>query len=449
MTQPSSSPSTLAHGHCLGPGRRIGAPVHTGQYCRLFPELPPLAVDEARLQALGLAGGPCDGTQEADQEAGVAAGWPHFGQFVAHDITADRSPLTHRADAQVQNFRTPRPNLECVYAAGPVGSPYLFDRDDPAKLLVGENGTDVPRNAQGIALVGDPRNDVHLFVNQLHVAMLRVHNTLVDRLRDAGASGSEVFGEARRSLMWHYQWVLLHDFLPTLVGADLVDRLLADGPTLGPLAGRPCIPFEFADAAYRYGHSQIRQRYRVNAISGEVPLFPDLMGFGPVGPDRAIDWALLFDLPGHPPAQRAKRIDGRLPAALIHLPVEISGEVEDPSYRSLASRDLQRGRATGLPSGEAVARALGVHPLTADEVALPGWRGETPLWFYVLREADVRGNGDRLGPVGGRIVGEVLVAIIDGDPESFRTVDPGWHPTLGTGRPEDFGLAELLLAATG
>ena len=354
---------TLARDHCLGPARRVDAPVHTGQYGRLFPELPALVVDEDRLQRLGVAGGACDGTEGAEREAEVAAGWPFFGQFVAHDITADRSPLTHGADAQVQNFRTPRLNLECVYAAGPVGSPYLFDREDPAKFLLGESGIDVPRNWQGIALVGDPRNDVHVFLNQLHVVMFKTHNSLVDRLRGEGVSDDAVFDDARQLLTWHYQWIVLHDFLPGLVGTELADRLLVDGATLGHLAGDPCIPFEFADAAYRYGHSQIRQRYRVNATSGHLPLFPDLMGFRPVGPERSIDWALLFDLPGQPPAQRAKRIDGRLPAALMNLPVEITGEVEDPSFRSLAGRDLQRGRATNLPSGEAVARALGVEPL--------------------------------------------------------------------------------------
>ena len=183
--------------------------------------------------------------------------------------------------------------------------------------------------------------------------------------------------------------------------------------------GEPFIPFEFADAAYRYGHSQIRHRYRINDRQPDLPLFPDLIGFAPVGPEMAVDWSLLFDVPGRPAAQRAKRIDGRLPASLISLPQAISGDVDDDAYRSLAARDLQRGQATGLPSGEAVARELGVEPLSPAECGLGehGWDGETPLWFYILREASVRHDGDRLGDVGGRIVGEVLVGIIDADPE--------------------------------
>jgi hypothetical protein len=170
------------------------------------------------------------------------------------------------------------------------------------------------------------------------------------------------------------------------------------------------------------------------------------MGFGAVAPRHTVDWTLQVDVPGQPSAQRAKRIDERLPAALIALPTEVSGSAPGSDYASLANRDLQRGQAVGLPSGEAVARRLGVPALSARQAGLSqhGWTGETPLWFYILKEADVLGGGDRLGPVGGRIVGEVIVGLIDGDPESFRSVDPGWTPTLPA-RTGTFGLADILV----
>jgi hypothetical protein len=219
-------------------------------------------------------------------DANVPAGWPLFGQFVAHDITADRSLLLqHPAADHIANFRTPRANLECLYGDGPVGNPFLYDRGDPAKLLIGTNEQgapgDLPRNAQGIALVGDPRNDVHLFVSQLHLAMLKIHNLLVDRLREDGVPQAELFDAARRATTWHYQWIILNDFLPTLVGQTLMDELLAEGPRYYKPGGPTYIPFEFADAAYRYGHSQIRRTYRLQAGGPKLPLFPDLIGFGP------------------------------------------------------------------------------------------------------------------------------------------------------------------------
>ena len=109
-------------------------------------------------------------------------------------------------------------------------------------------------------------------------------------------------------------------------------------------------------------------------------------------------------------------------------------------------RDLQRGVATGLPSGESIARLVGEEALRADEVGLGtfGWSGETPLWYYLLKEAEVREEGERLGPVGALIVGEVLLGIVDGDPESFRSVDPAWQPTLPSRTPGRFTLADLL-----
>ena len=443
------SKPVLARDHCLAPDRVVDAPIYGGRYGRLFPDLSPLSVDEALLHEIGALGGACDasGTAPGNDDAAVAAGWPFVGQFVAHDITADRSPLrSHTTADTLRNFRTPRLNLECLYGGGPVGSPYLYQRGDAAKLLLGDGGRDVPRNREGVALIGDPRNDVHLFVNQLHVAFLRAHNLLVDRLREDGVSEVDIFDEARRSLMWHYQWVLLHDYLPGLVGEGLVAELLEEGARFYAPGDDPYIPFEFADAAFRYGHSQIRHRYRVNAASAEVPMFPDLMGFGPVAPERAIEWELLFDLPEHPPAQRSKRIDGRLPASLINLPAQITGDVDDQSYRSLAVRDLQRGQAIGLPSGEAVSRHIGAEPLDGDAIGLAryGWHDETPLWLYILRESDVLGGGDSLGPVGGRIVGEVLVGILDADPESFRSLDRGWQPTLPAAG-STFALSDLLL----
>jgi hypothetical protein len=421
-------------------------------YRSLFDGLPPLDVDEHVLHELGRAGGVCDlGVDFAgDTDSEVAAVWPFFGQFVAHDITADRSPIGHHGDrSSVHNFRVPRANLESLYAAGPVGSPYLYSKDDPARLLTSPEGGDVPRNHEGIALIGDPRNDVHLFTSQMVVAFIELHNRSVDRLRDDGVAADDVLEEARREVIWHYQHVILREFLPSLIGPELTAELLDGGTQLYRADEEPYIPFEFADAAYRYGHAQIRDSYQVNERFGPCRVFPDLMGFGPVTPEHMVDWTLQVDVDGHPAAQRSKRIDPRLPRSLIALPTRVSGSAQGTDYASLANRDLQRGRAVGLASGEAIARRLGVPVLSADQVGLAqrGWTGETPLWFYILKEAHVLQDGARLGPVGGRIVGEVLVGIIDADPASFRSVDPHWTPTLPARRLGAFGLADVLVPA--
>jgi hypothetical protein len=443
--------------HCLAPSRSVDAPVdgEAGRYERLFPELPPLVGEGDALLALGNAGGLCDGGEDCDDATETAGGWPLFAQFIAHDITADRSPLSPQAEiADVVNFRSPRADLECLYGAGQIGSPFLYRRDDPALLLLGRNDrgeeNDVPRNAEGIALIGDPRNDSHIVVSQLHVAMIKVHNRLVELARGRGVAGAEVFETARRETVWHYQWVIVNDYLPRLVGAELVESVLEHGPRFYRSNGAPRIPFEFADAAFRYGHSQVRDSFELNSDKQALRLFPDLIGFRPVPAELAIEWSRLFDVEGAVPAQRAKLIDGQLARSLIELPAAITGEVEQDAYQSLAGRDLQRGYGYGLPSGEAVARAMGETPIAGDPLGLraAGWQGETPLWLYFLAESASCGRGEQLGPSGGRIVAEVLIGIIDADPESYRAVSPEWRPPLPARGPE-FALTDLLIPAAG
>jgi hypothetical protein len=440
--------------HCLAPSRPVDAPVagESGRYERLFPHLAALQGEDDALLALGAAGGICDGSEGCEDATETAAGWPLFGQFIAHDITADRSPLAHRAElTDAVNFRSPRANLECLYGGGQVGTPFLYRRDDPALLLLGRNErgeeADLPRNPEGVALIGDPRNDVHIVVSQLHVAMIKVHNRLVELARERGVATAEVFGTARRETIWHYQWVIVNDYLPRLVGAALVGSILEHGPRFYRPDGAPRIPLEFADAAFRYGHSQVRDSFELNSGSNELRLFPDLIGFRPVPAELVIEWSRFFDVSGARPAQRAKLIDGRLARSLIELPAAITGEVELEAYQSLAGRDLERGHAYGLPSGEAVAEAMGEAPVAGDPLGLraAGWSGETPLWLYFLAESAIHGGGEQLGPSGGRIVAEVLIGILDADPGSYRANEPGWTPTLPA-REERFGLTDLLLS---
>jgi hypothetical protein len=443
-----------ASDHCLAPSRSVDAPVDgtEGRYTRLFPELPSLPDEDDAVLALGSAGGICDAGDSCEDAVDTAAGWPLFGQYIAHDITADRSPLGAHAElSSALNFRSPRANLESLYGSGQIGSPFLYTRDDPALLLLGRNDRgepdDVPRNAEGVALIGDPRNDVHVVVSQLQVAMIKLHNRLVELARERGVEPGDVFETARRETVWHYQWVIVNDYLPRLVGAELVDSILEEGPRFYRAGPAPLIPFEFADAAFRYGHSQVRDSFDLNAGATDLSLFPDLIGFRAVPAELVVEWSRLFDVPGARPAQRAKLIDGRLARSLIELPAAITGDVEQDSYRSLAGRDLERGHAYGLPSGEAVALAMGEQPLDGDPLGLreAGWPGETPLWLYFLAESASHGGGERLGPCGGRIVAEVLIGIIDADPGSYRAGGAAWEPTLPA-RGESFGLVDLLPA---
>jgi hypothetical protein len=444
---------STSRSHCLAPGRPgrvVDAPVNPlsrRRYARMFPGMPRFTAEEAFRYALGRQGGICDCEGDVDEpasEAEGAAGWPIFGQFVAHDIRP-------RIDVhQLENARTPQLNLECLYGDGPVGHPFLFQRDDSALFLLGDDDDDVLRNREGIGIIGDPRNDSHMLISQLHLAMQRVHNAFVMKARRAGVPDGARFDYARRETRWHYQWIIVHEFLPAVIGDALTADLIAYGARYYEPGDAAFIPLEFADAAYRYGHCQIRHRYRANTSSEPAPLFPDYLGFRPVPPSRRVDWRLFFDgfdgrggagasegANGGPRAiraQRARRIDGKLVRSLIELPVAITGENDVDEYQSLAVRDLERGEGVGLPSGEALARHLGETPLTREEIGVEStnWRGETPLWFYILREANARTGGHRLGPIGARIVGDVLIGLLDSDPLSYRSEDSTWRPAYPT-----------------
>src|SRR5260370_15455496 len=158
--------------------------------------------------------------------------------------------------------------------------------------------------------------------------------------------------------------------------------------------------------------------YTLNSMGARGQVFPDCAGTCPVLHDRVIEWSYFFQLNDQQPPQASKRIDTLLAHSLVDLPTSVVGDTEIPEQHSLAYRDLVRGEALDLPSGEALARAMGVEPLSRDEVGLSqmGWKSETPLWYYILREAEMRQRGERLGEVGGRIVAEVLLGLIDGDP---------------------------------
>ncbi len=448
------------HSCVVNPELKDAQPSLGGKYGQMFPGLPSCEVDLDSAVALGRASSRMDATlpvvDEALENPRIPAGFMILGQFVAHDITADRSLLARHAVAgELTNSRAPRLDLESLYGDGPVGNPFLYDREDPDKLLIGPDAAgglvDLPRNHQGVALVGDPRNDVHLLISQLHVAFLRFHNRAVDWLREKGTPDADVFEEARRLVSWHYQWIVAHEFLPLSVGDGVAAEVVSSGREYYEPGANPTLPVEFSDAAYRFGHSQITPTYRLNDRIGEARIFPDCLGGGRVASELVIDWSYFFDLPGaqHGP-QPSRRLVASLTHALIDLPEQIVGHTEVPEHHSLAARDLQRGAALGLPSGEAVARAMGVEPLSAEECGLGSdWRAETPLWYYVLKEAEVRAGGGHLGPVGGRIVAEVLVGLLDADPGSYRRADPGWRPALPASESGDFRMADLVAFGAG
>ncbi len=433
-----------------------------GRFGRMFRSLEPFAPTDDVLKGLATSMAPTAAVDAspAGDNPDIPAAYTYLGQFVDHDITFDPvSALERRNDPDaLTNVRTPRFDLDCLYGGGRQQMPFLYDEEDPAKLLVGRNTAsiqepeDLPRNQQGRALIGDPRNDVHVIVSQLHLALIRFHNAVVDRLRSTFTPESEVVDEARRLTCWHYQWVVVHDFLKRLVGPEVLSEVLVkDKRTKGWKAdlrfyawrNTPFMPVEFSGAAYRFGHSMVRDGYKLNEELDVIPVFSpaltpnplqQLGGFRPLPKRWKVDWSMFFVVSGSTP-QPSRLIDTTLAGPLHQLPVGV-----DKPRRSLALLNLLRGRALQLPSGQAVAAAMGTSRPDSDL----GLEGEAPLWYYLLRESEVVAQGRRLGPTSARIVAEVLLGLLKGDPSSFLRKAPAWVPELPSENPGEFTMVDIL-----
>ena len=461
------------------------------EFTRIFQHLPAFAPPSARIRAalveLGrkgglmdagdhLAAGPVELITNPDLNAnnpnsgGHKAGATFMGQFFDHDMTFDTTSRlgqpTHPHTAP--NRRRPFFDLDSVYGDGPSGSPLLYDPADRAKFRVEHGGLfeDLPRDANGTAIIADPRNDENLVIAGLQVAFLLFHNATVDRVREQEPewSSEDVFDEARRLTTLHYQWLLVHEFLPQFVGQPLVDNIRTHGGRFYPApetAGT--IPVEF-QMAYRFGHSLVRPSYRANftgnggtaffamlfdggAAAGGEPT--DLRG-GSRGSRRFIGWHTFFEFPGFTSDTRPnKRIDTKLSTPLFELPLGAIASGLPPV--SLAERNLLRHLTWSLPSGQAIAAAMGGPVLPdsafADLKAVePSFVSSTPLWYYVLREADLLADGETLGPIGGRLVAEVFIGLLRADRNSMLNQSPPFVPSLGAA-PGSFTMIDLLRIA--
>jgi hypothetical protein len=398
------------------------------------------------------------------------AGFTFIGQFIDHDITLDTTPLElQQADPDATvNFRTPRYDLDVLYGRGPVNEPQFYDSGDRDKLRLETNVNgvlDLGRDGDGRAIIPDRRNDENLIIVQLHKAVAQFHNRIVDHARAQGIRPEWVFETARRLTRWHYQWAVIHDFLPRFVGDQLVGpngtvyKEVAGKPPVINLNyykptnrdGRPFMPVEFAVAAYRFGHSIIRPFYIIND-SGIVNIFGPADGFNlnggrPIPSNLVIDWKNILPVDPTFAARKPRKIDAKLSIPLTDLPGS-AVPPPDPT-KHLAVRNTLRGKHVGLPSGQQVARAMRVNVLSNATLGLsndPGWGGEAPLWFYILKEAELPPyNGEQLGPVGGRIMAETLVGLLQRDPNSYLYLDAVWKPAPPiaptTGQ---FGFVDLL-----
>lgn len=480
------------------------------RFGKMFPDLEPFRRPRGELANLGRAMRELAPEDPALNNSEIAAGFTYLGQFIDHDITADKTQGFPRINdpEEIEQARTPSLDLDSLYGLGPKRQPELYDKGFPkrqAMFRIGltssapspggsQPGTpdipvslpnDLPRRANTQAIIGDPRNDENLLVAQTHLAFLKFHNRVMDTLPQGQATEDDgpvaftmaeedderkrrLFHKARRLVRWHYQWIVLNDFLPKIIDPNVLTDIRTNGRRFydfdqEPFGGRPFMPIEFSVAAYRLGHSMVREQYNYNRVFADFSVEPNSLtpatlgllftftgggGGAPIPSNWIIDWRRLHSVGRRSLLNFTRKLDTKLIPQLHQLPSIAPGEPN-----SLAVRNLLRGARLGIPAAQDVAEAMGITPLRPNQIASGddgeilrehGFHQRTPLWYYILKEAELQGEGERLGEIGSRIVGEVFVGLIEGDPHSFLAKRPDWTPTLPSATPGTFTMADLL-----
>lgn len=410
-----------------------------------------------------------------DPSKDVPSFFTYFGQFLDHDMTLDKLPLpTEFIDPNtIPNSRDPRLNLDSVYGKGPQVNPELYEAD---RKHLKVNGRDLPRDPSCVvvptpslssntscpSIIIEGRNDENQVIAQIHVAFLRAHNKLIDQGYN--------LEKARELMRWRYQWIVVHEFLPDVLDQTVYNDVFRPDGSIQTkyfdpqLAFKAVMPVEFSVAAYRFGHSQVRKAYIMTQGGPKLQVFnnsnpaADLHGGRQIATDHQIFWPNFLPVDGQPStgqtgtgqvaANISRKIDTLLSSGLFGLPIP---GAEPEGSAILAKRNLQRAAKYGLPSGQAVAARLGIpvisnHDIAAaiprlgflDPLALnydTSYLEETPLWLYILAESKIVQNGEKLGPVGSRIVAEVMGGLLAGDVRSYYRRN--WTPDGGVFRAQD------------
>jgi len=457
----------------------------------LFPELqsnpdnllPADKPDETAKNLISLGETMRDTGDKPELNSTLPSAYTYFGQFVDHDIVFEAANNIDLGDPKfkplslieigqkIKNLRTPMFDLESVYGRTSNGTPVPRDCAVLRLGLVAKSGdrpprkdenNDLPRKAKAPAtpqvdreaLIGDARNDENLIISQLHVAFLRAHRALV--------VGGLSFNEAKKTLVQHYHWLIIHDFLKRIAGKAVIEDILRHGNKIfrPPVCGL-FMPLEFSAAAYRFGHSMIRSKYNYNLnfknntaatlsqLFSATKFTADFASFDHIPEMWIVEWENFLD----GGTNRARRIDTRLVEPLFELPDPPA--LPPNTIKSLAVRNLLRGYLLRMPVGQKVAERIGARVMSEADIEKAAANEEqvkvlrngeflkrTPLWYYILAEA---ADGYELGPVGSTIVAEVLIGLVRWSEESILS-QPGWKPTLGS-KPGSFTLVDFFRLA--
>lgn len=417
------------------------------QFGRIFNGLPPLNSQSVQ-ELADLAQTQLDpnADSENNQDPDMTSIYTYFGQFIDHDLTLDTSPSpTAPVDpTTLSNGRTFKFDLDSVYGGGPNVSPQLYAADKKHFLVQNPNPNgvvDLPRNPDGSAILVEGRNDENQIISQIHEAFLLLHNTFIDK----GAS----FKEAQDATILRYQRIVLGDILPHFAGQAAINAAYKQKLYKPGNRNAPMTPVEFSVAAYRFGHSMVRRAYELTNNTGKIQVFsltaPDLRGGRQLQAGRQIDWGNFVhelsrtdNLTPVSHVNQSRKIDTLISSSLFVLPIP---GAEANGSNVLAFRNLVRAKFYDMPSGQDVAKEMGVPVITPEQLNLgPAFANGTPLWYYILAESSRTQDGKMLGPVGGQIVADVFIKLLQIDKDSILN-----HSRKD--EPREFALENLFVDA--
>lgn len=335
----------------------------------------------------------------------IPAGYTFLGQFLAHDITFNvNGSLVEFDGTENTNFRSPQLDLDSVYSGGKHGNTYIYDND---MIVYNHEEEDLPRNHKSVAIIGDPRNDENLLISQLHLLFIKFHNKVM--------ASSENFDSTKNSVVWTYQYIIVHDFLKRFCGNSIVNYVLRKGGKFyNPrYPDQPFMPHEFAIAALRFGHGTILNSYKINDSSTYTlqEIFERR--------DQVVNWKHFFG--EH--AQHSKKLHPHLAETLGDMPIDTP---EGVTQNSLPLRNLKRGKQFKLTCGQRLARKMKVKKLSSTVLAehYPELKNgdmheQTPMWYYMMAESEIQHDGHQLGSTGAILLAEVIIGILQYDHNSF------------------------------
>ncbi len=449
-------------------------------------EAPPMLLKQSTCDRLGNHMTSRSEAERRDTE--VPAGYTYLGQFIDHDITMDVTPIAKEGDISgtdaiepthdgaLSQERSPSLDLDSLYgslsgADGRLMSGFRFTigatSPSPGAAASGKPIlADLPRQSK-VATIGDPRNDENLAVAQTHLMFLHFHNAVAETLAEAnpGTAPSTIVEIARDLVTRHYQHIVLHDYLPRILDAEVYQDIIVGGNRKALPQGpgeQALMPLEFSVAGFRLGHSQVRESYEWNAnfsTGGAVVPSPanfdqlfrftehsgDLAGLPTLPTNWVADFRRLYDLSGRNFPNLTGSAEGALnmTKALDPYIAPVLGMLPKMPLKmnNLAMLNLRRGAMRALPSGQDVSRLLpSVRMLTKKQMqsvldesfqetmeALQLYE-RTPLWLYILIEAAVANDGARLGPLGSTIVADTFFTLVLTSRTSILSPNAHWQP---------------------